>query len=326
MEDVNHCDGKVHYLPHHAVFKEDSSTTKVRVVFDASAKTNVKNNSLNDFLHKGPSLTPDLIGVLVRFRLNPAGIIADVEKAFLQLSLEKSDSDVIRFFWLNNVNGPVNAENLIVYRFCRVPFGVVSSPFLLSATVQHHLAKTMTNTAGDLQTHIYVDNVLTGTSTSAKAVIFYKAAKEVFNRASMNLRSWSSNSTEFLESMPANDRDDAKVQKCLGLQWNTSDDTVSVNPVDMNQVTNTKRGILKCISRFYDPLGYHSPIVVKAKCLLQDIWRDEYEWDETLPDRFLKQWQEVAEELQLATQVKIPRSMAHASNETTAHELHVFSF
>jgi hypothetical protein len=37
------------YLPHHAVFKETSSTTKTRVVFDGRAKTS-NGVSLNDIL------------------------------------------------------------------------------------------------------------------------------------------------------------------------------------------------------------------------------------------------------------------------------------
>ena len=56
-----------YYLPHHAVVREEAATTKVRVVFDASAHM-WEDKSLNDVLNPGPSLLPDLIGLLLRFR------------------------------------------------------------------------------------------------------------------------------------------------------------------------------------------------------------------------------------------------------------------
>ena len=101
IEEVQETDdnAKIHYLPHHTVVKESSETTKLRVVFDASAKTNTGNLSLNDCLHKGPSFTPDLCGIFMRFRLKPVALLADVEKAFLQIGLAKTDRDVTRFLW-----------------------------------------------------------------------------------------------------------------------------------------------------------------------------------------------------------------------------------
>ena len=74
--------GKVMYLPHQAVIRKDHSSTKLRVVFDASAKK--VGPSLNDAMYKGPCLTPLLFDVLVRFRLHLIGIIADIEDVYFQ--------------------------------------------------------------------------------------------------------------------------------------------------------------------------------------------------------------------------------------------------
>jgi hypothetical protein len=78
----------VHYIPHHAVIRENKKTTKLRVVYDGSATTNDRNFSLNDCLPTGPNYVPQLFNVLVKFRAHRVGLIADIEKAFLMIGIE----------------------------------------------------------------------------------------------------------------------------------------------------------------------------------------------------------------------------------------------
>ena len=78
-------------------------------------------------------------------------------------------------------------------RFCRIPFGAVSSPFLLGATIAHYLKRNNTPLAANLQRDIYVDNVVTGVHNLSEAKKLYTEAKVLFASASMNLREWSSN-------------------------------------------------------------------------------------------------------------------------------------
>ncbi|GFX10778.1 DUF1758 domain-containing protein [Trichonephila clavipes] len=120
-----------HYLPHRPVIKLDSATTKIRPVFDASAREKGK-PSLNDCLYKGVNLIELIPDILDRFRIYPVGIVADIEKAFLMLSVAPKDRDYLRFFF------PCN-EKQLVYRHCRVVFGVSSSPYLLNASIMHLL-------------------------------------------------------------------------------------------------------------------------------------------------------------------------------------------
>ncbi|XP_028410563.1 uncharacterized protein LOC114533261 [Dendronephthya gigantea] len=56
-----------HYLPHHGVQREDKETTKLRVVFDGSARSFKDDVSLNDCLEKGPNLVPHLFDTVVKF-------------------------------------------------------------------------------------------------------------------------------------------------------------------------------------------------------------------------------------------------------------------
>ena len=128
-------DGIKYYIPHHAVINQSKTTTKVRVVYDASAKIKQDNKSLNECLYSGFVILQDLKGILLRFRLNKVAIIADIEKAFLQIGLNDNEKYVTRFFWLKDTNTMNTENNIQMYRFCRVPFDVISSPFLLAATL-----------------------------------------------------------------------------------------------------------------------------------------------------------------------------------------------
>ena len=163
--------GKTHYLPHHPVIRRDKETTKLRVVDDASAKMN-GHPSLNDCLYSGPSLLPSIADVLMRFRFHKVALVADIEKAFLMVSISPSDRDALRFIWLDDIHKDNPKE--VVYRFCRVVFGVTSSPFLLNATIKQHLQKYANGNpelVKALLNSLYVDDMTSGESTVERGSI-----------------------------------------------------------------------------------------------------------------------------------------------------------
>lgn len=127
---------KTCYLPHRPVIDDRRTTTKIRMVFDASVSSN--GPSLNECLHPGPSLTSSLYGTLLRFCSFNYAVVTDIKQAFLQINLDESHRNYVRFIWFkdaNNVNFEQFENNpLVEYRLCRVLFDVNSSPFLLSAT------------------------------------------------------------------------------------------------------------------------------------------------------------------------------------------------
>ena len=128
---------KVHYLPHHAVIRHDKETTKLRVVYDASARSG--GPSLNDCLYTGPKFNQKILDILLRFRSYQIALTADIEKAFLMISVANEDRDALRFLWVSDVTS--DNPSIVTLRFARVVFGVSSSPFLLNATIKHHLEK-----------------------------------------------------------------------------------------------------------------------------------------------------------------------------------------
>ena len=130
-------DKKLHYLPHHAVVRRDKETTKVRIVYDASARLN--GPSLNDCLYTGPKFNQKILDILLRFRSHRLAITADIEKVFLMILMAEKDRDVLRFLWFKNVFH--DQPEVMVLRFTRVVFSITSSPFLLNATIKHHVKR-----------------------------------------------------------------------------------------------------------------------------------------------------------------------------------------
>uniref|UniRef100_A0A1I7X800 Integrase catalytic domain-containing protein n=1 Tax=Heterorhabditis bacteriophora TaxID=37862 RepID=A0A1I7X800_HETBA len=279
----------IHYLAHHPVVNLQKSTTKVRIVYDASAKTR-NNPSLNECLYRGPVLLPDLCGVLLRFRLAPIAISADVEKAFLQITLAPPDREVTRFLWLKDVTQPPTPNNIITYRFTRVPFGIISSPFLLGATIRYHLEQSETTIAHNLWRNLYVDNV-------------FMAAKMLTMRNNYIL-----NLENFLKIKGHHIPD---ISKILGIKWNISTDNLHFLIPSFIEKDVTKRNILKYIASIYDPLGFISPLFVLPKVFLQKLWKTSLSWDEKITTELFDEWSNISKYwnnniISLRRSIKIP--------------------
>ena len=127
-----------HYLPHHAEIKSGRESTKTRIVFDALAKSDKNEPSLNDILYNGPCLLPLIEDVLLKFRLGRIGVVADMQQVFLQISVNECHRNYLRFLWYNNM---FDENSLKVYRSGRVLFRLTCSPFLVNGTVMVHVEK-----------------------------------------------------------------------------------------------------------------------------------------------------------------------------------------
>ena len=128
----------MHYMPHHAVVRRERATTKIRIVYDGSAKLDSE-PSLNECLEVGPNLIPKLFDILVQFQSNAIALTADIEKAFLMIGIVPADRDALRFLWFQD---PSKIDSPILHlRFNRVVFGLKPSPAILGSVIQHHLNK-----------------------------------------------------------------------------------------------------------------------------------------------------------------------------------------
>ena len=270
----------VYYMPHRPVLREASLTTKVRPVFDASAK-GANGTSLNDCLNTGPSLISDLPGILLRFRRWKVALSADIRKAFLQIEVNREHQDVHWFLW--DDGGVIR-----VMRFVWLPFGNKGSPFLLNATLKRHLAKfPESRVLQELWQNMYVDDWLSGCDDATEACSMLREAQNIMSQASMQLAKWGSNSLEvgelLLRELPDNcvGEDTLKV---LGMKWIPQQDCFSFDGVTLPEnLCLTKRMVLSVVARMFDPLGFITPVVMVMKCLFQRLWRLGLDWDELIP-------------------------------------------
>lgn len=117
-----------YYLPHHAVIKESSTTTKMRIVFNASAKT-TSGESLNDQLLVGPSIQQDLASILLRWRTHRIILSADITKMYRQIWLRDEDKRFHKILWQNYQSNRIDEYELQTVTFgTAVTFQLPSLP------------------------------------------------------------------------------------------------------------------------------------------------------------------------------------------------------
>lgn len=320
----------VYYLPHHAVFKLDSTTTKLRVVFDASCKTS-SGVSLNDALMVGPVIQEDLISITLRFRLFCVAIVADIEKMYRMILVQHGDRSLQRIVYRSSPDEPLRT-----YELTTVTYGTAAAPYLATKCLQRladEEASKFPRAAKVLREDFYVDDMLTGANTVEEAKQLAEEMVELTASGGFNLRKWNSNSKELLAQLPQELLDSRALLeldsssspvKTLGLQWEPQSDSFRYDsPQWNNDVVPTKRIVLAEAARLFDPLGLIGPVVVIAKIFLQELWKHNCGWDDPLPEAMQQFWQEYRLNLTALSSFSIPRWIGYKA-EAVSMELHGF--
>lgn len=322
---------KIFYIPHKPVVKESAETTKVRIVYDASARETDESPSLNDCLETGPPLQNLIWDILVRNRFKPIALSADLKQAFLQVRIREEDRDVLRFHWIDDES----PSGVAVYRFTRALFGLNQSPFLLGGTLDYHLTsleKDFPDEVNEIKESLYVDDIISGGTTVNEVEVLKESAIEIFDRAHFQLHKWHSSEKsleEPVESDPQSEQSFAKQQlgvrseetKLLGMKWNKSTDQLAVTFPTKPKV-DTKRTVLSQLASVFDPLGLVAPVTLSGKFIYRDVCDSHVPWDQEVPEPLISKWH--AWNASLPEQIEVPRSLAMHQEDIHSIDLHAF--
>ncbi|XP_034951554.1 uncharacterized protein [Chelonus insularis] len=313
------------YLPHHGVIRESSITTKLRVVFNGSCQV-TNGIPLNEALHAGPKLQINLFDILIWVRQFKFLFSADIEKMYRQVQVHKDDWPFQRILWKEE-------GKIIKFELTTVTYGLVCAPYLaLRAVLQ--LIKDEGHqfplAAEILLKGRYVDDVFGGADTIEEAQLKAKQTYDLCMAGGFPLRKWISNEPEVLKLIDSNYVINTQsislkeqVVHTLGLSWKPALDTFQFKLLDASVTKFTKRSVLSKIAQFFDPLGLLSPIFIKAKIFMQELWVIKTGWDDPLNDSQVKSWKTFIDSLDELNHIEIPRWTGMMKNLSI--EIHGFS-
>ncbi|XP_044013994.1 uncharacterized protein LOC122856384 [Aphidius gifuensis] len=324
VEDHSRC----YYLPHHSVIKESSTSTKLRVVFNGSQKTNT-GESLNDNLYEGPKLLNSLVSVLTQWRAYQYVFSCDIRQMFRQIIIHPDDQKYQRILWRHTLDSPVQE-----YELTTVTYGTKPAPFLALATL-----KQLELEEGDrfplvksaISQGSYMDDIYVGADNIQQGVDKVVQIQQMLHSGGFELRKWISNSSELLSKISvefheksSTSSDSNQVFRTLGLNWDTTADCFSYIPIVYKEPKAiTKRVVLAQVAQLFDPLGWISPVIVKGKLFMQSLWKIKLDWDEPIPENLLGPWRDFVSQLSHLSEIKIPRWL-NLTPTVSSIEIHGF--
>lgn len=280
------------YLPHFAAYNS-RKPEKLRMVFDAAAKS--RGLSLNDRLLKGPDLLNSLPGLLFKFREKKIAICGDLREMFHQVRIKKEDCYSQRFVWRNSGNKKIDTYEMNV-----MIFGAISSPYVAHEVKNRNAAEFQglyLEACNAIVKKHYMDDYLDSLDTEEDAIKRIREVMHVHRKEGFDMRNIMTNSQEVRTAINPEylapigkgltllDEDYTRV---LGVNWTPETDSFFFSTkfpnLDEHLLTNesipTKRQILKILMSLFDPLGLLAFLTIRAKILMQDIWREGTSWEE----------------------------------------------
>ena len=319
-----------YFMPHHNVVTQSGRGEKWRVVFDCSSAARGC-QSLNSYLLAGPNLNPDIVGVLLNFRLHPIAVSADIARAYLCINIYTSDRPLFRFLW----RGPEDSS-IRCYQMRKVTWGATPSGYLLAATLREHFLRLDPDSSMRLGASFYHDDFLRSFTSVSEAQQFVDGLQTHLRSAGMELAKWKTSSRELADHLQrrgvpeaAVNLETGKLLKILGISWHPAEDTFHFaleHVIEQARSGNigTKRLTLKLVASIYDPLGWLAPYLIRGKLCLRALWAEDLQWDDPLGDGLASQVNRWTCEVSDLAKIRIPRCIGTRSAPVTVRHLHLF--
>ncbi|KAL4141999.1 hypothetical protein QTP88_004531 [Uroleucon formosanum] len=260
-----------YFIPHHAIFRPEIDDSKIRVVFDASAR-GFRGPSLNQCLFPGPKLHQDIIDIFIRFRVSKHVFTTDICKMYRQILVKPEHRKFQHVLWRASPHDAVRE-----YELHTVTYGVNCAPFLALRVLQYIASNDcehFDSVRHALLRQTYVDDICTGADSIAELLQLQSDLIGVLKKSGLELKKWASNTPSVLEAVPMDDRVSVPLPfesvegygtRILGLEWHPEGDFFSCALSLSPSPVFSKRGILSLVARIFDPLGVFGPSVFLAK-------------------------------------------------------------
>ncbi|KAI4472461.1 hypothetical protein M0802_016801 [Mischocyttarus mexicanus] len=314
------------YLPHHGVWRDQSSSTKLRVVFNGSAKSS-SHVTLNDLMHTGPKTQTDIFDVLLWIRQHKYIFITDIVKMFRQIQVHPQDRDLQRILWVNE------SSQIQAYQLTTVTYGTRLAPYLACRVLKQLVEDEGHNyplAIDPILKGSYVDDISGGAESIKQLNVVASQLREMCDSACLPLDKWKSNSRDFShlssthsDLSPVHSFDDLTT-KILGISWNSQKDVFTFDGTISFHQAVTKRIILSEMAQLFDPLGLLSPVVIKAKILMQRLLLEKVGWDDELTPDIIHEWSQLRQHLARLSVLETPRWL-NLSSKALSVQIHGFS-
>lgn len=313
-----------YFLPHHCLIKQNALTTKLRVVFDGSCKTDT-GISLNDTLMVGPTVQQDLFSIIMRFRTHKIAVHADIQKMYRMIQVNPSHRQFQKILWRNSPSDPLETYllNTVTYGTASASFSAIRTLNQLTLDEEQFFSPEIIAT---VRKDFYVDDLLSGGDDIEQVANLVQEVTKLLSRGSFKLHKWYSNDPNIFSDTATDTVVDIDVDdtiKTLGLLWQPNSDEFifSVHPPSSEKLT--KRIVLSEIGKIFDPLGLINPITLRAKLIMQELWKANLSWDESLPQNLHSSWQEYRRDVSKISSLHVNRKLSSLENPIK-YELHGF--
>ncbi|XP_075230318.1 uncharacterized protein LOC142329529 [Lycorma delicatula] len=230
---------------------------------------------------------------------------------YSQVLVDPRDYDLQRIIWRNS-----SEEEIGHYQLKTITYGTASVLFLATRCIiqlANENSKQFPKASEVIRRDFYVDDLQTGADDLTEAMQLQGEITAILKQAGFDLRKWCPNSSALLESVTETDDSNhrfnisSKGINTLGLIWNHIEDTLCFSTNVKIDNSFTKRSVLATISSIFYPLGLLGPIIMQCKLFMQQLWLQNLEWDDKLPENLLNKWSDICKKIPFIEQIKIPR-------------------
>ncbi|XP_070067137.1 uncharacterized protein [Drosophila virilis] len=281
----------------------------------------VSGMSLNDCLLKGPDTLASLMGVLIRFRERPIAVSGDIREMFHQVKVRLEEQPAQKFLWRDGDSSRFPETYIMQV----MTFGASCSPALANYVKNRNAERFVAEHPDAVKAiceNTFVDDWLQSVDTGAEMIQLSETVKRIHASGGFEMRRWTSNSKQVIQALEDDCEEldkrisaqDEAQEKVLGLWWLPVQDllTFVVTPNLLAKASKerpTKRRVLSVIMSIFDPLGLLGFLNIRAKIILQNIWRSNIGWDDDLTNENEDDWQQWLDLVSNLNAVRIPRCM-----------------